>query len=119
MNALLLVAHGSRKQSSNDEVAALAQKIASLNNSFDLIGHGFLELTDPKAFDALSDLVEKGAKQITVLPYFLAAGHHVVSDFPEIMEKAENEFPEVEIKLLPHLGAMEGMAQWIVELASA
>lgn len=117
MKALLLVAHGSRKQSSNAEVAQLAQKIANLNHSFKLVNHGFLELTTPSAFDALAELVEQGATNMTVLPYFLAAGHHVVSDFPEIMEKAQQDFPDVTFKLLPHLGAMDGMAQWIIELS--
>ena len=117
MKALLLVAHGSRKQSSNAEVAELAQKIASKNHSFDLVNHGFLELTAPKAFDAIAELVQQGATEMTVLPYFLAAGHHVVSDFPEIMDKAQQDFPAVTFKLLPHLGAMEGMAQWIIELS--
>ena len=117
MKALLLIAHGSRKQSSNAEVAKLAQKIAKLDHSFELVNHGFLELTTPSANDALAKLVEQGATHMTVLPYFLAAGHHVISDFPEIMSKAQQDFPDVEFKLLPHLGAMEGMAQWIVELS--
>jgi sirohydrochlorin ferrochelatase len=117
MKALLLIAHGSRKQSSNEEVAQLAQKIAKLDHSFELVNHGFLELTTPNANDALAKLVEQGATHMTVLPYFLAAGHHVISDFPEIMDKAQQDHPNVEFKLLPHLGAMDGMAQWIIELS--
>jgi len=118
MKALLLIAHGSRKVSSNQEVADLAQKLTTQGSDFALIGHGFLELTTPKVADAIEALVEKGAKEVTILPYFLAAGMHVSEDLPELLEQAQTAHPDVHFNLLEHLGAAERMPQWILQQAS-
>lgn len=119
MKALLLIAHGSRKASSNQEVADLASKLQQLPSDFSCIGHGFLELTTPKVPDAVHALVEQGATHITLLPYFLAAGMHVSEDLPELLAQAQEAHPEVTFNLLEHLGAAELMPQWILQQALA
>lgn len=118
MKALLLIAHGSRKASSNQEVAELAQKLAHQDSDFALIGHGFLELTTPKVPDAVENLVKQGAKDVTILPYFLAAGMHVSEDLPELLEHAQAAYPDVSFTLLEHLGAAEKMPSWILQQAN-
>jgi len=118
MNALLLIAHGSRKASSNQEIADLAHKIKGQEHNFDLVEHAFLELTDPKVPHAIDALVEHGAKHITLMPYFLAAGMHVTEDLPELLDEAKKQYGNVEFKLLTHLGAAEQMPQWILGFAS-
>lgn len=118
MKALLLIAHGSRKVSSNEEVALLAQKLSKTNSEFQLVAHGFLELTTPKVPEAIESLVGQGATNVVILPYFLAAGMHVSEDLPELLEQAQNAHPNVEFKLLEHLGAAELMPQWILQQAA-
>lgn len=117
MKALLLIAHGSRKASSNEEVEVLAQSLSSHNHDFDIISHGFLELTTPKVSDAIEALVAKGATDITLLPYFLAAGVHVSEDLPLLMANAKKQHEGIQFKLLKHLGAAEQMADWILGYA--
>lgn len=115
MKALLLIAHGSRKQSSNDEVAQLASRVKSLPSEFEAVSHCFLELTEPKVPTAIKQMVETGATDITILPYFLAAGYHVTEDLPKLLEEAKAQYPNVEITMLEHLGAAELMPQWILQ----
>ena len=118
MKALLLIAHGSRKTSSNEEVAQLAQKLTNTKSDFQLVTHGFLELTTPKVPDAIEHLVSQGAKEVVILPYFLAAGMHVSEDLPELLEQAQNDHPNVQFTLLEHLGAAQLMPQWILQQAT-
>lgn len=118
MKALLLIAHGSRKASSNQEVAELASKLAQHSSPFEHIAHGFLELTTPKVPDAIAQLVATGATEVTILPYFLAAGMHVTEDLPELLAKAQARYPDVRFTLLEHLGAAELMPSWILQQAS-
>ncbi len=118
MKALLLIAHGSRKASSNQEVADLATRLQQQPSEFNCIGHGFLELTTPKVPEAVDALVDQGAKHITLLPYFLAAGMHVSEDLPKLLDQAKHAHPEVSFTLLEHLGAAELMPQWILQQAS-
>jgi sirohydrochlorin ferrochelatase len=117
MKALLLIAHGSRKVSSNQEVADLADKLKQHDSSFALVTHGFLELTTPKVPDAVAELVEGGATEVTILPYFLAAGMHVTEDLPELLAQAKALYPQVTFTLLEHLGAAELMPSWILQQA--
>ena len=118
MNALLLVAHGSRLAGSNNEVAELAGRMSDFNDGrFDFVQHAFLELAKPDIETAIDVLVEQGVTEITVSPYFLSAGRHVVSDVPEIVQRAQARHGHVRFTQLPHLGATPGMAQLLLENA--
>ncbi|MAA71287.1 MAG: cobalamin biosynthesis protein CbiX [Bermanella sp.] len=119
MKALLLIAHGSRKTSSNQEAAELADKLKQQDSAFALVTHGFLELTTPKVPDAVTTLVDQGATEVTILPYFLAAGMHVTEDLPELLAEAKTAYPQVTFTLLEHLGAAQLMPSWILQQASA
>ena len=119
MRTLLLVAHGSRMTSSNDTVAALAEKLRPrlANYGFDLIAHAFLELTEPSILDG-DELVASGATQVVVLPYFLAPGTHVVDDVPELVSAARERYPNVSFTVMSHLGGVDGMVDLILTTAS-
>ena len=67
MNAFLLIAHGSRRKESNDEVHALSKKIIEQNSGqFDELRCCFLELAKPLIPDAIEQLVLNGANQINL-----------------------------------------------------
>ena len=69
MNALLLVAHGSRRKESNSEVAVLAKHMNNLlDGEFDFVEHGFLELAEPYIPDAIDLCVHKGAEKLLSSP---------------------------------------------------
>ena len=75
MHALLMIAHGSRRDASNEEVRALADRIADqAAGEFDQLACCFLELAEPLIPNAIDQLVSEGASHITVFPYFLAIG---------------------------------------------
>ena len=115
MHAFLLIAHGSRRKESNDEVRKLSQKIVKKNNGeFDIFQCSFLELAEPLIPDAINDLISQGATKITIFPYFLAVGLHVAEDIPKEINKAKNSFPDVEFNTLPHLGVIEEMPNLIL-----
>jgi sirohydrochlorin ferrochelatase len=116
MNAFLLIAHGSRRTASNDEVRALAQRIADqANGQFDQLACCFLELAEPLIPEAITQLVKSGAQQITVFPYFLAVGAHVAEDIPEAIEAAREHYPKITFNVLPHLGELPSMPHLILQ----
>lgn len=114
---ILVVAHGSRRESSNHEVEILARKLALLANEFDSVSAAFLEMAEPDIESGLNQLVEQGASEIIVLPYFLAAGRHVVEDVPQEVERVKAAHPEVEIRLSDHLGAVNEVPGLLLKLA--
>ncbi|MCA1979895.1 MAG: CbiX/SirB N-terminal domain-containing protein [Thiobacillus sp.] len=106
MPSLLLIAHGSRRAASNDEVRALAERIRSLPDSgYDHVEAAFLELAEPLIPAGLHALAARGATEIVAFPYFLAAGTHVASDIPEAIAEFARARPDVAVRLSGHLGA--------------
>jgi len=107
-SAVLLVAHGSRVQASNQEVADLAERMAKQSSGHP-VEHAFLELAEPSIPEGIDALVARGARRIIVIPYFLSAGRHVREDIPALVEDARRRHSGVAIELTPHFGAAEAV----------
>lgn len=119
MKALLLIAHGSRRQQSNDEVVLLADKLRqNCTEQYNIVHAGFLELADILIPDGIKKCVDDGATSIIVLPYFLNSGRHVVEDIPNIVNQTRPDFPDVDIKVAQHLGASEMMMDLLISSAN-
>lgn len=115
MRALLIVAHGSRRKESNDEVRRLATRIQeNAGPAFNIVTSAFLEISSPQIDSAVADLIDDGVSEIKVFPYFLAAGTHVVNDIPEQVKEMEETYPSVTFEVLPHLGALQGISTLIL-----
>jgi sirohydrochlorin ferrochelatase len=110
MRALVFVAHGSRVESSNDEVRELAARLAPhLGADFERVIPAFLELASPSIPEGIDAAVTDGASAVEVFPYFLAAGRHVEIDVPALVEEARARHPAVRLELRPYLGALPGL----------
>ena len=115
MKCLLIIAHGSRRQESNEEIACLTDKVSDIAaNQFDCVTHAFLELGNPSISEGLLGLIHQKANKIHVLPYFLAAGRHVIEDIPQEVAKVKARFPEVDIVVQPHFGSTENIAKEVL-----
>lgn len=120
MKTLLLIAHGSRRAASNDEVRQLSLRLNAIHPpGFSGVETAFLELAQPSIPEGLAACVAKGANEIVVFPYFLAAGTHVVNDIPEIIRTFQAAHPQIKVSLTPHLGDSDLLPQAILQVASA
>ena len=118
MKALLLIAHGSRREASNEEVRELAQRLEQVaSGSFAKVVPAFLELAEPGIQDGIGLCVEQGATEVVAVPYFLAAGRHVATDIPEQIEKAACRHPGLRLRQSDHLGKHHAMARNLLALA--
>ena len=118
MKALLLVAHGSRRAESNDEVVALADELRSkCAGQYCVVNAAFLELAHPLIPAGIERCIAEGAQAIRVLPYFLNSGRHVTEDIPNIVNEASQRFPGVDITVAPHIGASPLMMGLLTESA--
>ena len=120
MKALLLAAHGSRRAASNDEVLHLAAAVAAaVGPAFQWVEAGFLELADPDLPGAAARCIERGAREIVVVPYFLAAGSHVSADIPAVVDTLRRLHPGVRFTITAHVGAAPSMPALIASSAGA
>ncbi len=118
MPSLLIIAHGSRRAASNDEVRQLADQVRSQpDHAYDHIETAFLELAEPSIPQGLAALASRGATEIVAFPYFLAAGTHVAQDIPEAIAEFSATHPAVTVRLTPHLGASATLPAAILGVA--
>jgi len=112
--ALVIIAHGSRRSASNEEVRSLTDKIArTLNQEYAIVHTGFLELAEPLIPDVIEQCIKQGATDIKVLPYFLSSGRHVQEDVPREVKIIGSKFPQVKLQILPHIGGLPQMVELI------
>ena len=120
MKALLIIAHGSRRKEANDEFITLVQKIRNRSKGeYEFVKHAFLEFYPPTLSDTVTDVITQGANEIYVFPYFLNSGNHVTRDIPALVHQMMQSYPECDIRLLPSLGTLEGMEQWVIHQIQA
>lgn len=124
MKALLLIAHGSRRKESNDEVFVLAEKLKaqyaqSGDQQYDIFQTGFLEISTPSIDKGIEHCIDEGATSIVVLPYFLNSGRHVINDIPTIVSNTQLQFPDIQIQVAPHIGSSPLMMQLLIECANS
>ena len=118
MHALLLIAHGSRREASNDEVRELAAKLGQISaDRFDLVIPAFLELAEPDIPTGVSLCAQAGATEVTAIPYFLSAGRHVANDIPAELEKAKQEQENIIIHHSSYLGKHDSIADLLFTIA--
>ena len=85
MKALIILAHGSRKQESNQEIENLTNDVRALvKREFDIVDYAFLEIAEPSLTNSIEKVVSKNISEITIFPYFLNSGVHIKNDIPDI-----------------------------------
>mgnify|MGYP003590820116 FL=1 len=120
MQALVIVAHGSRREASNQEIRALAQQVQQLGqHPYAWVSCAFLELAEPSIPDGIQQAIEQGASNITIMPFFLSAGRHTVEDVPALVRAKQAEYPQIPMRLAPYLGVSPLMPMLIANAAQA
>lgn len=118
MKALLIVAHGSRRSESNDEVRELtAQLRARAGREYGDVRCAFLELAEPSIPDGIAQCVAQGAVEVVVLPYFLSAGRHVAKDIPALVAQAQAQLPHANVRIAPYLGLSTALIDALLRMA--
>jgi len=101
--AILLIAHGSRRKEANDDLRTMADHLRSRIPDTH-IEVAYLELTEPTIPQGARACIEAGAAKVYLLPFFLSPGIHVVQDLEEFREEFRQQWPEQEFAVCPPLG---------------
>ena len=110
MRVLLLLAHGSRRRGSNDEIHELSRRLGeSLGESYARVSPAFLELAEPSIPAAIDEAVRSGAEEVVLFPYFLSAGRHVCEDIPRLVTEAGLRHPHTRLRLRSYVGKLPGL----------
>lgn len=112
----MLVAHGSRRAVANAGHLELCELVA--RRSGRVVLPAFLEAAEPAVPDALDAAAATGAAEVSVLPYFLAAGNHTSQDLPALVEAAGRRHPRTRFHQLDHVGAAPAMVRLVADLVA-
>jgi uroporphyrin-III C-methyltransferase len=103
-HGVLVVGHGSRRAEANEDVRAVARAIGE-RGGFRLVQPAFLEIEHPNIAEGFARLVQEGAREITVHPYFLSPGRHTRGDIPVEVSEAASHHPGINYRITEPLSA--------------
>lgn len=115
--AVLLIAHGSRRQEANDDLRELAA-ILREKRIYPIVEPAYLELAEPDIPTGGARCVAQGATRVKLLPYFLSAGAHAATDLEQFRRGLTERFPQVEFALCPPLGVHPLMVDIVLDRLS-
>ncbi len=101
--AILLIAHGSRRQQANDDLIRLCEMISNRHPE-QIVEHAFLELAKPTIPEGAASCIRRGANRVMMFPYFLSAGVHVAEDLHRFKREFEEKWPDATFLICPPLG---------------
>jgi len=113
---VIFFAHGSRIESANEAVRAVAAEAARLAG-LERYAVAFLELGTPDLPGAAEELVASGVDDIKVVPYFLTLGLHMQRDLPVIVRGIVAAHPGIQVHITPPLDGHPGLAGVLADRA--
>ena len=115
--ALVLFAHGARDPRWAQPFLKM-QAIAQGRLPDARVELAFLELMEPRLPAVVSELVESGCTEISVVPVFLGQGGHVLRDLPPMIESLRAQFPSLIVLVSDAVGespeVLEAIAAYCV-----
>jgi len=102
-SAVLLIAHGSRRESANADLRELAGRLAA-QGRWRIVVPSFLELAEPDVTAGAALCIAAGATRVLMVPYFLSAGVHLLRDLTAARDDLRARHPGATFVLGPPLG---------------
>lgn len=118
MTGILILAHGSRKKETEEVLASVVNKVRAAVKT-DLLESAFMQFSEKDLSRGLGNLVEQGATEIKVIPYFLFNGVHIEEDIPAELEKFRANHTNIEVTLESTLGDDDRLAAILVDKIKA
>lgn len=114
MKAVLVLAHGSREKDTEKTLESIMERVKE-KIGIELISEAYLQFSERNLEVGIKDLVTQGAKEITILPYFLFEGVHIREDIPGEIETLKVGYPEIKIHFGRTLGTDERLVDILVD----
>jgi sirohydrochlorin ferrochelatase len=111
---VVLVDHGSRERAANAQLARIARALRRrLAGRRVAVAH--LSLVAPGVAEAVAACVARGAREVVVVPYFLAPGRHATRDVPRLAREAAARHPGVRVRVAAALGVHSGLVDAVCD----
>jgi sirohydrochlorin cobaltochelatase len=117
VTALLVVGHGTRDP---EGVAGFSRLTEMIADRIDIpVAGGFIELSAPPLREAVAALVQRGQRQLGVVPLMLAAAGHAKGDIPGALQRETERHPGLRYHYGRPLGPHPALLDLITERIDA
>ncbi len=103
MLGVLIVAHGSRKNSADKTVKEVCAQLCNMHADM-MFEVGYLEFSEDDIENGAKKLIDRGAENIRVIPYFLFDGVHTAVHIKAKIDELIKEYPTVAFSLAKAFG---------------
>jgi sirohydrochlorin ferrochelatase len=117
-HALIILDHGSRQPEANELVIEIAARVRTRRPDY-IVEPAHMEMASPSLDEAVAACRSQGARQIAVLPYFLAPGRHTRETIPGQVDEVAGRYPDLEFRIGEPLGCHESLVDVLLERADA
>lgn len=107
---VVVVDHGSRRAEANEMLLQVVDLFRH-QTGYGIVEPAHMELVEPTVATAFDRCVERGAKFIIVMPYFLSPGRHWDEHIPELAREAAARHTGLRFLMTAPLGPHTLMAQ--------
>jgi len=114
--AIVLVDHGSRRPEANESLEGVAALVRAAAPGR-AVRCAHMELAPPGLADAIDACVADGAREIVVVPYFLAPGSHSTRDIPALAREVAARHADVRVRVAEPLGVHPRLAEVVLDRA--
>lgn len=101
--AIILLGHGSRVPDAGKNMEKVALGLRE-QYAYEIVEVCYMSRLGPHFPEIFKKCVDQGAQQVTVVPYFLHEGLHLVLDIPEMMQEVARQYPGIRVVLGDNLG---------------
>lgn len=116
--ALIIMAHGSRRASANEEFFAFVESVTASAHDYACVKPALLEQAAPTLLQASHNLPDD-ITHIDVYPLFFNQGKHVEKDIPAQVVEVMEAHPDKTVDLLTYFGRAEGLGALVLNHISA
>ena len=103
---IILFAHGARDPDWARPLERL-KRMLSERMPEAMIEPAFLEHMAPGLEEAASDLIARGATELSIVPVFIANGGHLREDLPRRVDALTAKHPGVPVRIAPPIGEVD------------
>lgn len=118
MRGILVLAHGSRAKETEltlEKIVGLVRE--NLKNYKYIVEYAFMEFSDKNIKSGLESLINKGVKDIKVIPYFLFEGIHIKEDIPNEINEVLKDHKDINVTMGKTFGTDQRLADILTENA--
>ena len=112
MDAIILLAHGSRVPDAGKDMERIAAGLRSKHRR-SMVEVCNMSQLGPLFPETFAKCVQQGATRVIVIPYFLHLGVHMRQDIPAILREEAKKAPHVSVILGKHLGFDESLVDLV------